>query len=73
MNWILDLLSKIAIEFTYGFIFALGLSITSQGIMEYLDWQKWDRRNIEDLKLYSVKIGLGLSICIVFFKLYFLK
>lgn len=70
MNWIIDVLQQILINFAYGFSFALGISIMSQGIMEYLDWKTWDRRENEKLTEYSVKIGLGLAIAMIFLKLY---
>lgn len=70
MEYWFKILESILIHVAYGFCLALGVSIMSQGIMEFLDWQKWDYRKQEDLLAYSSKVGLGLGITMVFLKLY---
>lgn len=69
----LQMFESIVINSAYGFCFALGISITSQGVMEYIDWLTWDRRESEKITEYSVKIGLGITITIIFLKMYFTR
>lgn len=70
IDTIIKITESIVINCSYGFCFTLGISIMSQGIMEYLDWKTWNGRDIQKITDYSVKIGLGFSIAIIFLKLY---
>lgn len=74
LDYFLDfIVNPILVNLAFGFCFSLGVAIMSQGIMEYLDWQRYDIRPNEKLLEYSSKIGLGLAIVMVFLKLYLTK
>ena len=44
IDTIIKITESIVINCSYGFCFTLGISIMSQGIMEYLDWKTWNGR-----------------------------